>query len=366
MKKYANLFYTRAFKCIILAFIAVFTWLNSGYITDMFTLQVTNRAAFLNVFTQPFSFNYEESRYVQQETETTIDCILDYCLDYSRDFSPDGSSSYEDYDYYMRLSNTGYKRTVEYLNSLKGVSFAVVNHGTGRIISNIEEIHGAPTGTEIRHLFASETHPYIIIRNCSNPYYEQGSLDGYVDHVRRKASEYPDSCDLYISFTEGLCFRETPAYYEKMHSEYSDKVFSLMNKIITLSVAVISLIVLLVRVCGRAEKGGKVIPAHSDQLPTDIIALFLITIIVCASALYHTSLYMIYKTSTIEDYGIGFRPATYAFRADVTLVITVYVICILLCKIKRQRLLGTLWSGTYTAFLTELIRKRKENGTSRD
>lgn len=360
MKKYRNLFYTRAFKGIILIFIAIITWFNSGYITDMFTLQVTNRAAFKNVFTQPFSFNYEESEYIQQEIETTVDYILDYSLDYSRDFSPDEHSSYEEYDYYMRLSNVKYKAAVDYLGSLRGVSFAVVNHSTGRIISSLKEVHGSATGTEIRHLFASDKHPFIIIRNCSNPYYEQGSLPGYVDHVRKKASEYNDNCDLYISFSDGLCFRETLSYYENLHGEYSEKVFSLMKKIITCSLAIIMLIVILVKVCGRAEKDGRVIPAHSDQLPTDIIILFLLTIIGSASALYHTSLYMIYKTSTIDDYGIGFRPETYAFRADVTLVITVYVMCILLCKIKRQKLLGTLWSGSYTAFLVGLIRKRKE------
>ena len=119
--------------------------------------------------------------------------------------------------------------------------------------------------------------------------------------------------------------------------------------------------VLLVRLSGRAEKNGKIIPSLSDQLPSDLLIVFSLAIIASAGALYHTSLYMIYKTSTIEDYGIGFSPETYALRADITLIITVYVICFLLCKIKRQRLLGTLYSGSYICLIHNMLKKRKEN-----
>ena len=360
MKKYSNLFYTRAFKCILLAFITAITWCTSGYITDMFILQVTNRSAVKNVFTQPFSFDYDTSEYKQQEIENTIDCVMDYSLNYSRAFSPDEGSSYEKFDYYMSLGSSKYKSTVEYLKSLKGVNFAVVNHSTDRIVSNISEIQGSSAGTEIRHLFASETHPFIIIRNCSNPYYEQGSLPGYVDHVREKASEYTDNCDLYLSFSEGLLFREDAGYYENMHREISGKVFSLAKKILILSFASFICILTLIKVSGRAEKNGKIIASLTDQLPTDMIIVFEISVIASAVALYNTSLYMIYKTSTIEDYGIGFRPQTYAFRADVTLVIIVYFLCALLCKIKRQKSLGTLYSGSYICFLRNILRKRKE------
>ena len=358
--KYRNLFYTRAFKCIIVALISVLTWINSGYVTEMFTLQVTSRGAVLNVFSQLSGFDYETSEYVQQEIESTIDCVLDYGLLYSKSFTDGENSSYESYDYYMRLSNAKYKMTVEYLESLRGVNFAVVNHSTDTIVSSIPEIHNASAGTEIRQLFASDSHPFIIIRSCKNPYYEQGSLSEYVDYVREKAREYPDSFDLYLGFTEGLCFRESIGYYENMHLDFSDTVFSLMKKITVFSLAVIFLISLLVRLSGKAEKGGKIIPSFSDQLPSDLIIFFLLAIIGSAVALYNTSLYMLYKTSTIDGYGLGFRPETYAFRADVTLVIAVYVICALLCKIKRQRMLGTLYSGSYICLIRNMLRKRKE------
>jgi len=359
--KYRNLFYTRAFKSVILIFITVLTWVTSGYVTEMFHMQVTNRAAVKNVFTQPFSFDYETSEYLQQEIETTIDSVLDYSLNYSKNFIPDADSSYEEYDYYMRLSNVGYRKTVEYLESLKGVNFAVVNHSTDKIISNIREIHGASSGTETGTLFRSSNHPFIIIYNCRKPYYEQESLSDYVEHVRKKASEYSDNCDLYISFTEGLCFRETLAYYENMHSEYSDKVFSLSQKIIIFSLASTLLVSLLVKVCGKAEKDGKAIPSLSDRLPTDLILIFELMIIACAIALYHTSLYMIYKTSTIEEYGIGFSSELYALRADITLVIAVHLLCAMLCKIKRQKSLGTLYSGSYICMIAKLLSKNKKN-----
>ena len=365
MTKYRNLFYTRAFKCIILILLSVLTWFNSGYITEMFLMQVTSRAAVENVFSQPFSFDYETSRYVQDEIENTIGCVMDYSLHYARDFSPDEDTSYESYDYYMRLSNAGYKATVEYLGSLRGVNFAVVNHNTDRIISNIPEIHNSPNGREIRSFFASNEHHFIIIRNCSNPYYEQDSLPGYVDYVRKKASEYPDNCDLYISFTEGLCVREDTAYFENMHREFSDRVFSLIKKITAFSFAAIFLICLLVRLSGRAEKGGKIIPSFSDQLPTDLLIFFLVAIICSAVALYQTSLYMLYKTSTIDGYGLGFRPETYAFRADVTLVVIVYILCTLFCKIKRQKHLGTLYSGSYICLIRNMLKKRKEEDSQR-
>lgn len=360
MKKYANLFYTRAFKGIIIVIITLLTWSTSGYITELFTLQISNQAAVKNVFTQAFGFSYETSEYVEQEIETAVDYILDYSLGHLKNFNPEEHSSFEDYSYYMSVSNPKYKKTVDYLSGLRGVNYAVVNHSTGIIISSLEEINTAPTGTEIRQLFASDKHPFIIIRNCSNPYYEQSSLPGYVNHVRKKASEFSDNCDLYISFTEGLLFRESTEYFENLHREYTDKVLSLANKILLFSFITISLMIILIKVCGRAEKGGRVIPAISDQLPNDLIIFFLLTIIASAITLYHTSLYMIYKTSVLDGYGLGFRPETYAFRADLTLVTIVYVLCILLCKIKRQRLLGTLWSGSYLCILSELLKKRKE------
>ena len=361
MEKYRNLFYTRAFKCIIVTVITVLTWITSGYITEMFNIQVTNHAAVKNVFTQASGFDYETSKYVPQEIENTINCVLDYCLGYSESFRNNSGSSFDDFDYYMRLSNSGYRKTVEYLDSLRGVSFAVVNHTDGIIISNLAEINGSPAATEIRQLFGSGEYPFIIVRNCSNPYYEQGSLSEYVDSIRKKASEYPDNCDLYISFTEGLCFRESPAYYENMHREFSEKVLFLVKRILIFSCFSLALIVLLVRLSGRAEKNGKIIPSLSDQLPSDLLIVFSLAIIASAGALYHTSLYMIYKTSTIEDYGIGFSPETYALRADITLIITVYVICFLLCKIKRQRLLGTLYSGSYICLIHNMLKKRKDN-----
>ncbi len=359
MKKYINFAYTFIFKLLLYLMITVCAWNSGTQVIRLISRYIENPAAFLNVFTQGSSFDYESSEYAKQEVRSTVDCVLEYSLKYMKDYNLSENGDKEEYDYYMRLSNEGYKNTAEFLDSLKGVSFAVVNHDTGLIVSNIEKIDGSASGSEIRSLFGDNEDTLLIIRNCKNPYFEQCAMTGYVEYVREKAQDYNDDCDLYISFGESLSFREEPSYYEAIHNSTLDYVSSGFLKCVALTVLTLVLIILLCSVSGKAEKNGKVIPAVTDTIPNDLLLVFYIIIGTSVNALFYNSLYMLFKSATIEDYWFGITPNFYAIRANICLVAFVYIVCAFVCKIKRQKNLNTLITNTYIYRAISMFKSRK-------
>ena len=354
-----NLAYSLIFKALLMLLITTFAWISGNRLLIVFSEEIYSPAAFRNVFSQPGGFDYESSHFLKQEIRNTVDCVMEYSLKYMKNYYSDSQTSKQEFDSNMRLSNEGYRNTVAYLESLKGVSFAVVNHDTGIIVSNISELDDSPAGTEIRSFFGNDPNTLIIVRNCKNPYFEQDVMTEYVDYIRERAQQYSDDCDLYISFTEGLEFREDASYYEALHISMTKRVASQAAKFSVYAAITILMIILLIRLSGKAEKNGKIIPGMSDHMPNDLLLIFYAVIGISAIVLFYNSFYMLYKSSTIDSYGLALSPDYYRARANISIVTVVYVLCAAVCKIKRQSRLGTLSDNTCIHQLLCFFKGRK-------
>ena len=134
------------------------------------------------------SFEYESSEYVRSEVTTAIDRILSFYFDY-KDKNDEKSLSYFgrreiSTESLIHVIEDDYKQSLEYLDSLDDVSFAIVNHDNKRIFSNIINIDGKPSGTQLRSFFGNNDSTVLIVRNAQNPYYEKGTMEEYVGYVK--------------------------------------------------------------------------------------------------------------------------------------------------------------------------------------
>lgn len=358
MKKYRNFIYTASFKGILMLLIVTMAWIATERFLCLYSYSIENPVGIRNVFRQNFSFDYESSAYAEAQVEDTIDRVLEYSLEYMHSKNLEDVNSKEDYDYYLRLSNDGYRELADYLEELEHVSFAVVNHGTGKIVSDIKEIDGAASTAEIRQLFQDKGKYQIIIYNCQNPYFEPGFTEGFVEHVREQAAKYTDRFDLYLSLGNSLELTNDAAYYSKLHTRATELVCQEIINCFIFSALCVAIAIALVSVAGKAEKNGKFIPTITDDLPNDLLLILYIAIAVSVNALYHTSLYMVYKSCTIEDYGLGFSPELYEFRAKVCMSVFAMIITVFACKIKRQKKLGTLTTNTYIYRFYSVIKQK--------
>lgn len=169
MKRFLNFFYTISFKLLLFILVVLFSWLAGSKVLDAFNLYVEDGVSVQNVTMQWNDFDYESSKYLEHEIETTIENVIAYCLKY-HDEKQTAKTDEEMLDYYRRLSDEGYREAAEYLDSLDGVSFAVVNHKTDKIISNIVSINGKNSGTPIRSFFGHIDKTTLIVRNAKKPF----------------------------------------------------------------------------------------------------------------------------------------------------------------------------------------------------
>ena len=315
------------------------------------------------------SFEYESSEYVRSEVTTAIDHILSFYFDY-KDKNDEKSLSYFgrreiSTESLIHVIEDDYKQSLEYLDSLDDVSFAIVNHDNKRIFSNIINIDGKSSGTQLRSFFGNNDSTVLIVRNAQNPYYEKGTMEEYVGYVSECAAAYTDNFDLYICFGDDLLFRFDESHYESLHFNMKKeitRIFVPMLIFINLTTASMFLMMLL---AGRSEKGGKIIPAALDRIPNDLRITLHIIILISLMTVFDDYIYMLHLGFISEgDYFLGISPDFYKIIANICIVVLTYVLLAMLCTIKRQSKLRTLFSNTYvyklfSSFLRSL--KKTEN-----
>lgn len=434
MKRILNLFYTLSFKVFLLILTVLLSWFVGSNFLDLANLYANDSVSVQNVFLQWNGFDYEKSKYLENEIEATIENVLAYCLKYSDDdhlsdefFEEDElifaiigiaknavknktvdtsliNNGYiilsetddptkgveidgkyyiqsvneekitldyiehrEDFlDRYRRLIDEKYRHTADYLDSLKGVKYAVVNHDTDRIISNLEEIDSKSTGTAIRNYFGTNEETLLIVRNAKNPYFEVGTMSDYVEHVNECAMNYSEDFDLYISFGDSFVFRNDVSHYENLHNEMQSEISRKIFDTIMLIVITLFIMAIIILLAGKSEKGGKIIPSALDKLPNDLHLILNLIIYFSVSGLYENTLYMLLKSMFVEvDYWLGSSPEFYSARANLCIVVISAVVLGTACTLKRQYRLGTLFTNTYIyRFIKSHRPAKEENGTS--
>lgn len=96
-----------------------------------------------------------------------------------------------------KRSNSEYKAISDFLNSLNGVSFAVVNQVSDEIVTNLENI----TQDNVAESFKQSENTVIYGGN------ESGTMTSFNEYIGEKKDAYKDSFKVYISF-DSLIFND--------------------------------------------------------------------------------------------------------------------------------------------------------------
>lgn len=249
-------------------------------------------------------------------------------------------------DFYKRATDEDYAAITGKLESYINFNFAVVNHNTNLIVSNIPSLNAKNSDVTVRRYFGEDKN-LLIVRDAKTPFFESGTMSEYVEFVSEQAKKYGDNFDVYISFGNNLEFAGDGENYSLRHTEALGKIGSdLKNTVVFLSIMLVLFIIIL-RVAGRREVAGKCYMSLSDRLPNDLKFLLYLIIYISMSALYENSLYMALRTSFTEDYWLNFSPEYYMLRSDISMVIMICIITSFACTIKRQLRCGTVISNSY-------------------
>lgn len=338
MKKILNLFYTMWSKIIIVSVLLMLMFGTGKCLSETTVLYRENETAIKNVFAQWDNYDYSTSVYLSDAIEEAIDIVMEYSLYYKRDITDDSQV--------IVSADDNYKLITEKLSQYKDFDFAVVNHSTGRVVSDIEAIKYKDTGIDVRSCFKGSEKYMLIIRDAHNPCFENGTITDYTEYVRQSAEDYSDDFDIYIYFGEEFAFASELQEYENLHDKFLSRVqnVTLMSIIYILASAVFFIILILVS--GKTEPGGKVYPGLSDRLPNDMKFFLYAVVLASMASLHQNSLYMAVRTDAY-DMWFSFPAEFYIFRSHIAILINVCIILSVGCTIKRQYRLGTLFTNTY-------------------
>lgn len=259
-------------------------------------------------------------------------------------------------EYYKRATDEEYNAVVTHLESLENMRFALVNHDTNLIVSNIDGLDNTPSGTAVRPFFGEEKN-LLIVHNSQSPYYENGTMSEYVAFVGETAKNYSDNFDLYISFGTDPVFTTGGEDFTQRHFSAYEAMLSITITSLIYLAAMFLLFFILLSTTGRHEFGGKCRPTLSDRLPNDLkLCLHLITYI-SLSVLYENSIYMAMKSTYIEDYWFNLSPEHFLIRSHICIAVNACLLCALFCTFKRQLSCGTLIKNTYIYRAVKNFRK---------
>ena len=338
MKWLPNLFYTIWSKIIIVLLVMFFMLQTGICFADTTVMYRDNPTAVKNVLAQWDSYDYKTSEYLKTEIETAIDSVLQYSLYYRRDALSENHT--------IVNADDNYREITQELSSYKNFSFALVNHATNRIISNIPQINYKDSSIKVRKYFPEACDTLLIVRDARNPYFENGTMTDYNQYIAKLAESYNDSFDLYMYFGEDFSFVPNAESFEETHISTLARVKKSSRLSFIYIVIAAILFVFLLAVTGRHEPGGKIYPGISDTLANDTkLALFLI-VILSMSALYENSLYMSLRAESVDLF-LTYSSDFYIFRSYVALLVNSCIVMAACCTIRRQHKLGTLFTNTY-------------------
>ncbi len=339
MKRYFNIFYTLPFKTFFVVLLILCSWFMNTELTNILSLYKQDKVALINVFIQGEDYNYESSYFLKNSIETAIEDVIEYSLVYNRK----ADKAYTQYD---TTATQDYNALVSRLKSLENFRFAIVNHKTDIIVSNISALNGKSPEATVRQYFGEDEN-ILIVRDAKTPIFESGTMSEYVEFVGNQAKKYPDDFDLYISFGNNLNFAGSGEVFSQRHFEVLSAVESILKSITAYLVVLFILFVSLITVSGKKEPGGKAYPSLNDRLPNDLTFLLYLIVYISMSALYENSLYMALRVTNKDDFWLIHSPEFYMVRSSISMVVMTSVITTFCCTVKRQLRCGTLLSNTY-------------------
>lgn len=338
MRTFCNLFYTVTSKVIIVLSLLILSWQLSTCFSANTVLYRENSTALKNVYSQWDNYNYETSVYLNTAVEEAIDNVMQYSLYYHRDSTDENTP--------ILSADDNYRLICHEISSYRDFKFAIVNHTTGRIVSNIPDISYAEAGINVRSFFEGDESFLLAIRDAHNPYFESGSITDYNDYITKMSDSYRDTFDLYIYFGDNFCFLPGFEEFEETHNTVLSRVKEVTALSVVYIVIMAILFVLLLLLAGKNEVGGKVYPGLSDRLPNDLKLLLYIIVILSMAALYENSLYMAIRADNYDIWP-SYSPDFYIARSHFSIIVNSSIILSAGCTLKRQYRLGTVFTNTY-------------------
>lgn len=367
MKSLLNLFYTRAFKIILSVLLFVAAYFVGECQLEYFRLYNEDRISFRNAVVQIDSFDYENSYYMRETVENTVNNIVVLSTHYSDIFEKEMTAE-EFIEYYVSIGDSKFLNIYDSLKSIKGIRFAFVNHKEKIIYSNIPELNCKSTTENVRSHFGAPGKTLMIARSCKTPYFETGTFIEYADYMRAVAEKYNLNFDLYIYFGDEASLEADAKKCEDMHFTMRRQIEKLNDTVALLLVVIVFITMCLISVTGRREHKGRVYPSLINRLPNDLIIVIFSTVLFCIVSIYRTSVYMIItREAQYEDFWFTRSESFYTGRVHICIVVFICLVVYLLCTIKRSFTLGKLIENTYLyakvkAASDKLKIKRKNNG----
>ena len=246
---------------------------------------------------------------------------------------------------YRMYTDEEYRRVTTALSCVEDMQFALVNHGTEKIVSSISEIDGKSSGENIRKYFSGNEKNLLVVHSAKNPYFEKGTMTYYVDFVQELSQKYEDDFDLYISFNDKLTFSTTPEQYAQRHTEVRQELLRCVNQCLFFFLISLMLTVLLTTLAGKRCYKGKDILTPADKIPNDLKFVSLLVVFISMATLYEISLYMVIKSE--EDYLFNITSDFYAYRSHLCFAVMVLMVLSIISTIKRQLRHKMLFTNTY-------------------
>lgn len=359
MKNLRSLFFTGPAKILYSILLFVLSLLIAESNVNYFLFYVEDNESFINAVTQIDSFDYQTSHYFKNTVRKTVDNVIQLSMEYQEVFEVDASVE-ELLNRYADIGDKRFSRIYEDLVAMHGFQFAVVNHSNRKIYSNIEQINGKNSSTNIRKYFGQYENTLLIARSCKNPYFATDTYIDFAEYIRECAKAYEDDFDLYISFGPQESFEKKAENYKELHFAMREKIEKLNNKIAIHFAVLIGLIVVALIVTGKQEPKGKTYCTTINRLPNDLLGLLYGIVLVCLSSLYRTAASMLISHGNeLDEFWFTHSQKFYADRIKFCVVLFICAATNLLCIFKRQYKTGLLLKNTYIYNFILSIRKNK-------
>lgn len=367
MKRFLSFFYTVPIKIIMVVTLFVISVFIGKCQVRYLTLFNEDNESFVNAMAQIDSFNYESSRYFKNTVKNTVENVVLVSMKYEEIFQKDISA--EDFlAYCSSIGDTTFPKVYSQLKNMKGLRFALVNLDNHHIYSNIDEINGKASTTDIRNYFGEVDKTLMIARNCKNPYFATNFYIDFADMIRNCAKNYEDDFDLYISFGSESDFSEREEYCRQLHFDMRERIEDLNNTVAFLLVTLLFNITIIVTVTGKIEPGGKTYPSVMNRLPNDLLLIIYTIVLGCISSLYRTTITMITTHGTeLDEFWFTHSETFYNNRTTLCVVIFICAATDIICILKRQYKMGKLFKNTLLYdFVLSISKKHKPDENTAD
>lgn len=365
LKNLRKIFYTYPVRVLLFVMLFILTFITAEYQVKYFNHFNQDNHSFINSMRQGDSFNYETSYYFTNTVVNTVDSLVTLCMEYDKIFT-EPSPKEQLLEYYRSIGDKKFQEIYKLLSTMRGFTFALVNHDRGIIYSNISEINGKDNSENVRKHFGEQGKNLLIARSCKSPTFETDTFINYGEFIRKCANDYGENFDLYVRFGDENSFNENAARCKEEHFAMRRTIEKLNDTVIFYFALTVLVSAIILSVTGKHEPDGKTYLTNINHIPNDLLFVIYGLVLISIASLYRTSAYMLINHGTeLDEFWFTKSEDFYINRIKFCYMIFVFILVNLMCILKRSYKTNTLFTNTYIyPFLLNmkvLLKKRKSD-----